>query len=150
MGGGLVDYRVLYVGLGRENETNLVTDIDIDRYEALLASPKYTSVEGYNSNTRFTRIGKSYIADGAKLFMNSDFSYDSAYLKCKKQQDGLWTFCVSDYEGYEYKEYALALLIGIKPSTKTTEVSTMTVTNDQPISAGNLKAALDGLTGGRS
>ena len=29
-----------------------------------------------------------------------------------------------------------------------TEVSTMSITSDQPISAGNLKAALDGLTGG--
>lgn len=142
MGGGIPEARVLYYGVKNNTSTTVTsgTDstvtIDMDGYSAIVivaAAP----VSGSEL------VLKSDMKDG---YYQWKYNINDGGYKFTLLPDGRWKiFSDNRFGGAGFE---IAAIIGIKSSTKTTEVPTMSIASDQPISAGNLKAALDGLTGG--
>ena len=118
-----------------------VPNLDLDAYDVGV----FLALANANCGNCFAM--HKDIADGYEVDLYN--SRDNGSFRFTKQSDGLWT--VSHRHGISsYNDSHISLIVGVRTvkTTKTTEVSTMSISNDQPISAGNLKAALDGLTGG--
>ena len=144
MGGGIPEARVLFSGLvntssgittapSMKDWVTSVPNLDLDAYDVGV----FLALANANCGNCFAM--HKDIADGR----------DNGSFRFTKQSDGLWT--VSHRHGISsYNDSHISLIVGVRTvkTTKTTEVSTMSISNAQPISAGNLKAALDGLTGG--
>lgn len=154
MGGGLVDKRILYYDGYREHkDKQKVTDVDLDKWDnGITVSIGYT-VKWANNQTHYVEISPSMYVNG-KTVSNDGSLY--CFVKLLKQANGLWSLTVmeSNYMDQPTKTTMLRIMnvIGKRKATTATanytEVSTMSITSDQPISVGNLKVALDGLTGG--
>ena len=158
MGGGLVDYRFLYFGTGRTyNDLPVeINDIDLDKFDKMfcLMDSNISDFPDYAVEIRLP------FTDGVFVRHSWGNSDEKGFVPTR-QDNGLWTLhAASRYNGN-------VNLLPEKPQsgnsrwcfktvyawrdiskTKTTEVQPMAVSDAQPISAGNLKAALDGLTGG--
>ena len=156
--GGLVDYRFLYFGTGITyiDLPVEINDIDLDKFDKMfcLMDSNISDFPDYAVEIRLP------FTDGVFVRHSWGNSDEKGFVPTR-QQDGLWTLhAASRYNGK-------VILLSDEPQsgisrwcfkqvyawrditkTRTTEVSTMSITDDQPISAGNLKAALDGLTGG--
>lgn len=142
MGGGIPEARVLYYGV-KNNTSDTITSgttstvtIDMDGYSAIVIVPADLIIGS-------TLVLKSDMKDG---YYQWKYNINDGGYRFTLLPDGRWK--ISSENKYGRAGSKIAAIIGIKSSTKTTEVSTMSITSDQPISAGNLKAALDGLTGG--
>lgn len=142
-----------YDGYKEHKDKQRVTDVDLDKWDdgvtVLIGyTAKYT-----NTQTFYVEISPSMYVNG-KIVTSVDSSY--CFVKLSKQANGLWSLTVmeSDYMDNPISTTMLRIMsvTGKRKATTAnanyTEVSTMSISNDQPISAGNLKAALDGLTGG--
>lgn len=135
---------MLYYGV-KNNASGTITSgttstvtIDMDGYSAIVIVPADLIIGS-------ALVLKSDMKDG---YYQWKYNINDGGYRFTLLPDGRWKiFSDNSYGGAGSK---IAAIIGIKSSTKTTEVSTMSITSDQPISAGNLKAALDGLTGGGS
>ena len=141
-GGGIPEARVLYYGV-KNNTSDTITSgttstvtIDMDGYSAIVIVPADLIIGS-------TLVLKSDMKDG---YYQWKYNINDGGYRFTLLPDGRWK--ISSENKYGRAGSKIAAIIGIKSSTKTTEVSTMSITSDQPISAGNLKAALDGLTGG--
>lgn len=154
VGGGLVDKRILYYDGYKEHKDNQkVTDVDLDKWDdGVTVSIGYTAKYA-NTNFNYVEISPSMYVNGKTV---SSVSGSYCFVKLSKQANGLWSLTVmeSDYMDQPASTTMLRIMnvTGKRKATTATanytEVSTMSITSDQPISAGNLKAALDGLTGG--
>ena len=154
VGGGLVDKRILYYDGYKEHKDNQkVTDVDLDKWDdGVTVSIGYTAKYA-NTNFNYVEISPSMYVNGKTA---SSVSGSYCFVKLSKQANGLWSLTVmeSDYMDQPASTTMLRIMnvTGKRKATTATanytEVSTMSITSDQPISAGNLKAALDGLTGG--
>ena len=152
--GGLVDKRILYYDGYKEHKDNQkVTDVDLDKWDdGVTVSIGYTAKYA-NTNFNYVEISPSMYVNGKTV---SSVSGSYCFVKLSKQANGLWSLTVmeSDYMDQPASTTMLRIMnvTGKRKATTATanytEVSTMSITSDQPISAGNLKAALDGLTGG--
>lgn len=133
-----------------------ISDLDLDKFDKMfcLMEANFSGFPDYAVEIALP------FTDGVFVRHSWGNSDEKGFVPTR-QQDGLWTLhAASRYNGnvdllpekpqsgisrWCFKQvYAWRDIT----KTRTTEVSTMAVTNDQPISAGNLKAALDGLTGG--
>ena len=118
-----------------------VPNLDLDAYDVGV----FLALANANCGNCFAM--HKDIADGYEVDL-----YNSGYngsFRFTKQSDGLWT--LSHRHGISiYNDSHISLIVGVRTvkTTKTTEVSTMAVTNDQPISAANLKAVVEKLMGG--
>lgn len=118
-----------------------VPNLDLDAYDVGV----FLALANANCGNCFAM--HKDISDGYEVNLYN--SRDNGSFRFTKQSDGLWT--VSHRHGISsYNDSHISLIVGVRTvkTTKKTEVSTMSITSGQPISAGNLKAALDGLTGG--
>ncbi|WP_040362108.1 hypothetical protein [Collinsella tanakaei] len=133
---------MLYYGV-KNNTSGTITSgtsstvtIDMEGYRAIVIVPADATIGS-------ELVLKSDMKDG---YYQWRYNINDGGYKFTLLPDGRWKiFSNNRYGGAGSK---IAAIIGIKSSTKITEVSTMSINSDQPISAGNLKAALDGLTGG--
>lgn len=158
MGGGLVDYRFLY--FDKRNSTDAlpveISDLDLDEFDKMfcLMEANFSGFPDYAVEIALP------FTDGVFVRHSWGNSDEKGFVPTR-QDNGLWTLhAASRYNGN-------VNLLPEKPQsgnsrwcfktvyawrdiskTKTTEVQPMAVSDAQPISAGNLKAALDGLTGG--
>lgn len=141
MGGGIPEARVLYYLKYNSNTNNghSVSGLDLDRYADHI-------VIGYY---QYKTVDHSSFIVPAPFYDGLEYVFTSKYaLGFKKRSDGLYDLNFHSTSEGVWNDYMFNFVLGIKPTTKTTEVSTMSINSDQPISAGNLKAALDSLTGG--
>ena len=160
-GGGLVDYRFLFYGTDKSVITAPVkiADLDLDKFD-LIYCKLIADISNVDSNN--ARKITLPFTDGV-FVCHSSSRYTEYGFVPTRQGNCLWTLrmarkdtktgkvtLLSDKYNPSSSRYCFKLVYAWRDltKTKTTEVSTMAVTNDQPISAGNLKAALDGLTGG--
>lgn len=142
MGGGIPEARVLYYGV-KNNTSDTITSgttstvtIDMDGYSAIVIVPADLIIGS-------TLVLKSDMKDGYYQFK---YNINEGGYRFTLLPDGRWKiFSDNRYGGAGSK---IAAIIGIKSSTKTTEVSTMSINSDQPISAANLKAVVEKLMGG--
>ena len=158
VGGGLVDYRFLY--LDKRFPTNdlpvEISDLDLDKFDKMFCLME-ANFSGFPDSAREIPLP---FTDGEFVNHTRDGRSEHGFVPTR-QDKGLWTLhAAGRYSGK-------VSLLPEKPEpgrsrwcfktvyawrdvtkTKTTEVSTMAITDDQPISAGNLKAALDELMGG--
>lgn len=155
MGGGLVDKRILYYdGFNEHKDKQKVTDIDLSAWDGGVGV-----VIGYvkkysNTDVFIVEVAPSMYVDGKVVDEVSNTKKLAVLLS--KQANGLWSITVQDYnylnQPVATTDLRLMSVTGKRSATVAnasyTEVSTMAVSDSQPISAGNLKAALDGLTGG--
>lgn len=133
-----------------------ISDLDLDKFDKMfcLMEANFSGFPDYAVEIALP------FTDGVFVRHSWGNSDEKGFVPTR-QQDGLWTLhAASRYNGK-------VILLSDEPQpgitrfcfkqiyawrdvtkTKTTEVSTMSINSDQPISAGNLKAALDGLTGG--
>lgn len=124
-----------------------IEDVDLDRFDRriiVVIAPK-------NNLAAIKSIG-SFAAPYNDGF---ESTFPDTYRDClriDKQPNGLYTLSIQYGYGDSATQSGLRMVLvvgeGNQSTTKKTEVSTMSINSNQPISAGNLKAALDGLTGG--
>lgn len=153
LGGGLRDSKVIALSLynasidKESNGLEEIADVDLDRFDKRII----VAIAPKNNPSLVKSVG-DFGAPFKDGYESTFPSTSNDVLRIKKQDDGLYTLSIQ----YGYGDsatpsgYRMVLVVGEgnQSTTKTTEVSTMSITSDQPISAGNLKAALDGLTGG--
>lgn len=158
MGGGLVDYRFLY--FDKRNTTYdlpvEINDIDLDKFGKMFCLMK-ANISGFPDYAVEILLP---FTDGVFVRHSWGSSTEHGFVPTR-QDNGLWTL----HAASRYNEKVSLLPKEPQPGesrwcfktvyawrnitkTKTTEVSTMSITSDQPISAANLKAVVEKLMGG--
>lgn len=129
MGGGLPNSKVLFDKFaGSKSVDDRITDLDLSRYKCI------HGCADVNAGATF-KIYYNQLVDGAKAYINGTYSYIYFF----KQSNGLWT--IDAKKDNSFIPYVV-IGVGDNPNINTTEVQTMTVASDQPISTSNLKAAM--------
>lgn len=153
MGGGLRDSKIIALSL---HDSKLdpsavgleeITDVDLDRFDKRLI----VGIALKNSPTLIKSVG-AFPAPFQSGFESTFPGTSRDVLRIDRQPNGLYTLRIQ----YGYGEiatesgYRMVFAIGdSKPSTtKTTEVPTMAINGDSPISAANFKAVVEKLMGG--
>ena len=157
-GGGLVDYRFLYFN-NKYSSYDLpveINNVDLDKFDKMFCLMKANF-----SNFPISAVEIPLpFTDGEFVRISRNGSKDYGFV-ATKQDNGLWKLHAAGRYSGEIEllpdepvsgssRWCFKTVYAWRDITKTkkTEVSTMSITSDQPISAGNLKAALDSLTGG--
>lgn len=158
VGGGIPEARTLFCSTDYANGPSSATGLDLDSFDrgSVVIVWLYRSPGTYGMSTLNPVVLTAPPKDGhQEVVYTFQGSMMGTSVRYTRQPDGLWKIDIVGPDGSTVtSNYPLMLVVGLRTvsarasEAKTTEVTRMTVSNDQPISAGNLKAALDGLTGG--